>query len=86
MEDHAKMSWKEDTILGQLHNSVDHAEMAVGQALTNPSEQFIHQAQLMIERAERSVENAIKNQGETDPVISLQEQLNDQKARLGQLH
>ncbi|WP_342542323.1 hypothetical protein MHH33_16005 [Paenisporosarcina sp. FSL H8-0542] len=86
MEDHTQMSWKEDTIIGQLHNSVDNAAMAVGQALTNPSEQFIHQAHEMIERADRAVENALKNQGQTDPVSLLQDQLSAQKEKLNRLH
>ena len=86
MEDHTQMSWKEDTIIGQLTNSIENASMAVGQALTNPSEQFIHQAHEMLERADRAVDNALKNQGQSDPISSLQDQLNQQKEKLNRLH
>ncbi|WP_225986141.1 hypothetical protein [Psychrobacillus glaciei] len=49
------MSCKVDNVIAQLHNSVDNVIFAVGQALTNLTEQFIQYAQNMIERAERSV-------------------------------
>ena len=86
MDDHTKMSWKEDNVLAQLHNSVDNVTNAVGQAFTNPSEQFIQQAHKMIEHADRAVENAIKNQGQTDPILSLQKELNQKKEDLNTLH
>ena len=86
MEDHTKMSWKEDTVIAQLHNSVDNVTQALGHAFTNPSEQFIQQAQEMIEHADRAIENAIKNQGQTDPILSLQQELNQKKEALNTLH
>jgi hypothetical protein len=86
MEDHTKMSWKEDTVIAQLHNSVDNVTTAVGQAFTNPSEQFIKQAQEMIEHADRAVANALKNQGQSDPILSLQQELNQKKEQLNTLH
>jgi len=86
MDDHTQMSWKEDNIIGQLHNSVDNASMAVGKALTKPTDQFIEEALRMIEHANRSVENALESRGSTDPIISLQEQLNHEKERLNTLH
>ncbi len=44
MEDHTQMSWKEDNVISQLHNSVDNVTLAVGQALTNPTEHSIENA------------------------------------------
>ncbi|MBE3102614.1 MAG: hypothetical protein IMZ40_00015 [Bacilli bacterium] len=86
MEDHTQMSWKEDNIISQLHNSVDNVTMAVGQAQTRPSEQTIQRAQEMIERAERSVTNALQSRGEMDPISALQKQLNQNKEKLNELH
>lgn len=86
MEDHTKMSWKEDTVIGQLTNSVDNVTIAVRKAFTNPTEQFIQEAQKKVEHADRAVENALKNQGETDPILSLQKELNSQKEELNTLH
>ncbi|MEI4769171.1 hypothetical protein WAX74_05775 [Psychrobacillus sp. FJAT-51614] len=86
MVDHTQMSWKEDNVISQLHNSVDNVTFAVGQALTNPSEQFIQNAQDMIERAERSVKMALESRGNLDPISSLQEQLNQDKERLNRLN
>ena len=34
MEDHTKVSWKDDSVITRLNNSVDNVTMAVGQALT----------------------------------------------------
>ncbi|MFJ8065744.1 hypothetical protein ACIQYS_14025 [Psychrobacillus sp. NPDC096426] len=86
MEDHTQMSWKEDNVIGQLHNSVDNVTLAVGQALTNPSEQSIQNAQNMIERAERSVTMALESRGNLDPISALQEQLNRDKEKLNTIH
>ena len=86
MEDHTKMSWKEDSVITRLHNSVDNVSQAVGKAFTNPSEEFIQQAQNMIEHADRAVENALKNQGQTNPILSLQQELNQKKDELNTLH
>lgn len=86
MEDHTQMSWKEDIVIAQLHNSVDNATIAVGQALTNPTDQFIQQAQKMIEHADRSVTNALQSRGNSDPINSLQEQLNQKREQLNRLH
>lgn len=86
MEDHTQMSWKEDNVIGQLHNSVDNVTLAVGQALTNPSEQSIQNAQNMIERAERSVTMALESRGNLDPISALQEQLNRDKEKLNNIH
>ncbi|WP_391206897.1 hypothetical protein [Psychrobacillus sp. L4] len=86
MVDHTQMSWKEDNVISQLHNSVDNVTFAVGQALTNPTEQFIQNAQDMIERAERSVQMAIQTRGDLDPIMSLQEQLNENKEKLSRVH
>jgi Mg2+ and Co2+ transporter CorA len=85
MEDHTQMSWKEDNVISQLHNSVDNVTFAVGKALTNPTEQFIESAQDMIERAERSVKMAIQARGSLDPIMSLQEQLNENKEKLNRI-
>ena len=86
MDDHTQMSWKEDIIIGQLHNSVDNASMAVGKALTKPTDQFIQEALHMIEHAIRSAPYVAASRGNTDPIISLQEQLNHEKERLNTLH
>ena len=47
---------------------------------------MIQQAHKMIEHADRAVENAIKNQGQTDPILSLQKELNQKKEDLNTLH
>jgi hypothetical protein len=86
MEDHTQMSWKEDNVIAQLHNSVDNATIAVGQALTNPTDQFIQQAQKMIEHADRSVTNALQSRGKSEPINALQEQLNQKREQLNRLH
>ncbi|MEW9502191.1 hypothetical protein [Jeotgalibacillus marinus] len=86
MEDHTQMSWKEDNIISQLHNSVDNATTAVGQAQSHPTEQLIQQAQKMIEHADRSVTNALQNRGNLEPISRLQEQLNQNKEKLNRLH
>lgn len=86
MEDHTQMSWKEDNVIGQLHNSVDNVTQAVGQALTHPTEQSIQNAQNMIERAERSVTMALESRGDLGPINMLQEQLNQDKQKLNRIH
>lgn len=86
MVDHTQMSWKEDNVISRLHNSVDNVTFAVGQALTNPTEQFIQNAEDMIERAERSVQMAIQTRGELDPILSLKQQLNENKEKLNRVH
>ncbi|WP_019415462.1 hypothetical protein [Paenisporosarcina sp. TG20] len=86
MEDHTQMSWKEDNFITQLHNSVDNVTLAVGQALSHPTEQTILQAQNSIEHADRAFANALKNHGNSEPVSTLQEQLNQNKEKLNQLH
>lgn len=86
MDDHTQMSWKEDIVLGQLHNSVDNVAMAVGKALTKPTDQFIQEARHMIEHADRTVENALESRGNIEPISSLQAQLNHEKERLNTLH
>lgn len=86
MVDHTQMSWKEDNVISQLHNSVDNVTFAVGQALTNPSEQLIQNAHNMIERAERSVAMALQARGNLSPIMSLQEQLNEDKEKLNTIH
>lgn len=86
MVDHTQMSWKEDNVISQLHNSVDNVTLAVGQALTNPTEQSIQNAQNMIERAERSVIMALESRGELEPISSLQEQLSQSKEKLNTVH
>lgn len=86
MEDHTQMSWKEDNIISQLHNSVDNATTAVGQAQTHPTEQLIEQAQKMIDHADRSVTNALQNRGNLEPISRLQEQLNQNREKLNRLH
>ena len=86
MDDHTQMSWKEDGVITQLHNSVDNVRMAVGQALTNPSEQFIENALNKINHANRSFANALENEGDIEPIRTLQEQFDQDKERLNRLH
>jgi len=94
MDDHTQMSWKEDIVIGQLHNSVDNAAMAVGKALTKPTDLFIQEALHMIETADRTVENALKSRGNIElksrgniePISELQAQLSHEKERLNTLH
>ena len=86
MDDHTQMSWKEDTVIGQLHNSVDNVTFAVGEAFTNPTERAIQNARNMIERAERSVTMALDSRGELEPISTLQEQLNQDKEKLNKLN
>ena len=86
MVDHTQMSWKEDNVISRVHNSVDNVTFAVGQALTNPTEQFIQNAQDMIEHAEKSVQMAIQTRGDLDPIMSLQQQLKEDKERLNMVH
>lgn len=85
MEDHTQMSWKEDNVLARLHNSVDNATVAIGQAQTHPTEQFIQSAQDAIERAERSVAMALETRGQMEPISTLQSQLNESKEKLNKL-
>ncbi len=86
MEDHTKMSWKEETVITQLHNSVDNVTIAVAKALTHPTEHSILVAQEKIEHANRSVTNALQNQGDIEPIRTLQDQLNQDKERLNRIH
>ncbi len=83
--DHTQMSWKEDNVLARLHNSVDNVTLAVGQALTNPTEQSIQNAEDMIERANRSVAMALESRGKVEPISTLQEQLDQNRERLNTL-
>jgi hypothetical protein len=83
--DHTQMSWKEDNVLARLHNSVDNVTLAVGQALTNPTEQSIQNAEDMIERANRSVAMALESRGKMEPISTLQEQLDQNRERLNTL-
>ena len=83
--DHTQMSWKEDNVLARLHNSVDNITLAVGQALTNPTEQSIQNAEDMIERANRSVAMALESRGKMEPISTLQEQLDQNRERLNTL-
>lgn len=83
--DHTQMSWKEDNVLARLHNSVDNVTLAVGQALTNPTEQSIQNAEDMIERADRSVAMALESRGKMEPISTLQEQLDQNRERLNTL-
>lgn len=86
MEKHTEMSWKEDQIIAQLHNSVDNALAAVGQAQTNPTEQKRQDAREKIQHAERSFQNAVEARGETEPIIQLKEQLFKSKESFQNLH
>lgn len=83
--DHTQMSWKEDNVIAQLHNSVDNVTFAVGQALTNPTERSIQNAEDMIERANRSVEMALESRGNLEPISTLQEQLHQNVVKLNTL-
>ncbi|MDX1699923.1 MAG: hypothetical protein R3250_04850 [Melioribacteraceae bacterium] len=86
MEDHTKVSWKNDSVITRLNNSVDNVTLAMGQALTNPSEQAILHVQDMIEHADRSIENALEKEGSTEPIRTLQERLNQTKDQFNTLH
>lgn len=83
--DHTQVSWKEDNVIARLHNSVDNVTLAVGQALTNPNERSIQNAEDLIERANRSVKMALESSGNLEPIISLQEQLNHNIQKLNTL-
>ena len=86
MEDHTKVSWKDDTVLTRLNNSVDNVTMAIGEALTNPTEQTILNVQNKIEHANRSVENALEKEGDIEPIRTLQERLDQSKEKFNTLH
>jgi len=75
--DHVQSSWKEDTVIGQLHNSVDNVTFAVGQALTDPTDRAMQNVEDMIERANRSVKMALDSRGEIEPISQLQDQLRE---------
>lgn len=83
--DHTQVSWKEDNVIARLHNSVDNVTLAVGQALTNPNERSIQNAEDLIERANRSVKMALESRGNLEPIISLQEQLDHNIQKLNTL-
>ncbi|KAB7705309.1 hypothetical protein F9802_14505 [Bacillus aerolatus] len=85
MEDHTKMSWKNDNGISRLRNSVENVTTAVGQAQSHPTQQLIQQAQNMIDRADNAVSNALQNSEHLESVNSLQEQLNQNKEQLQQL-
>ncbi|MFB1082561.1 hypothetical protein [Jeotgalibacillus sp. JSM ZJ347] len=86
METHSEMSWKEDQVIIQLHNSVENAEEAVRQARTNPVEERIKEAFEKIETAERSCTNAIQARGSSQSILELQDTLAQSKEKLNQLH
>lgn len=86
MEDHTKMSWKKESVITQLHNSVDNVTLAVEKALSHPTEHSILVAEEKIEHANRSVSNAIEKQGDSEPIRTLQAQLNQDKERLNRIH
>ncbi|OZI12658.1 hypothetical protein CEW92_05755 [Bacillaceae bacterium SAS-127] len=85
MDDHTKMSWKNENVISQLRNSIEHATTAVGQAQSHPTEQLIQQARNMIERADNALMNAVQNSPHQEPVQQLQQQLNQNKERLYRL-
>ncbi|TDL30753.1 hypothetical protein E2R51_17365 [Jeotgalibacillus sp. S-D1] len=86
MENHTEHSWKEDQLIAQLHNSVDNAFDAVGQAHTNPTEEKRQDAREKIQHAERSFKNAVEARGEIEPIIRLKEQLFKSKESYQKLH
>ncbi|MBM7578657.1 hypothetical protein [Jeotgalibacillus terrae] len=86
MDQQTDVSWKEDQVIIQLHNSVENAEEAVRQARTNPVEERIKEALEKIEKAERSCTNAMQARGDSKPVQELQDRLNKNKDALNQLH
>ncbi|WP_144510354.1 hypothetical protein [Bacillus sp. FJAT-22090] len=86
MEDHTQMSWKEDNVIARLYNSVDDVTLAVGQALTHPTDEAIQNAHNAIEQADRSVAMALQSRGNLEPISSLQEQLNQNKEQLNRIH
>lgn len=86
MEDHTKVSWKDDSVITRLNNSVDNVTLAVGQALTNPSERTLLHLQDMIEHAERSVANALEKEGDIEPIRNLQQRLDQSKDKFNTLH
>lgn len=84
--DHTQMSWKEDNVLARLHNSVDNVTLAVGQALTNPTDRAIQNAEDMIERANKTVAMALESRGNLEPIRTLQEQLHQSVEKFNTLH
>jgi len=68
--DHTQMSWKEDNVIARLHNSVDNVTLAVGQALTNPTDRSIQNAEDMIERANKSIAMALESRGNLEQYAS----------------
>jgi hypothetical protein len=86
MEDHTKVSWKDDTVLTRLNNSVDNVTLAIGEALTNPTEQTMLNVQNKIEHANRSVENALEKEGDIEPIRTLRERLDQSKDKFNTLH
>ncbi len=86
MEKHTEMSWKNENVVSQLHNSVDTVTTAVGQAQTNPTDQLIEHAKSLVDRADHAVLNAQQNSENLEPIQRIQEQLNKEKQRLQQLY
>ncbi|WP_404406980.1 hypothetical protein [Jeotgalibacillus malaysiensis] len=86
MDQQTDMSWKEDQVIIQLHNSVENAEEAVRHARTNPVEERINEAFKKIETAERSCTNAIQSRGNSKPILELQETLAQSREKLKLLH
>ncbi|MGG3449597.1 MULTISPECIES: hypothetical protein [Bacillaceae] len=85
MVDHTKVSWKNENVISQLRNSVDHVTTAVEQAQSHPTPQLIQQAQNVMDRADNALNNALQNSEHLEPVNRLQEQLNQNKERLQQV-
>jgi len=79
-------SWKEDEVVSKLYNSVLNVSEAVGQAYSNPSDQLIHEARERVERANRTLANAIETRGEIEPIVRLSELLDAEKDQLNLLH
>jgi tRNA U34 5-carboxymethylaminomethyl modifying GTPase MnmE/TrmE len=85
MADHTQMSWKNESVITQLNNSVDHVALAVEKAQSHPTQQLIQQAQNALEHADNALNHALQNSEHQEPVNRLQEQLNQNKERLEQL-
>lgn len=86
MADHTGMSWKNKNVITQLNNSVDNVTLALQQAQSHPTQQTIQQAQNSLEHANNALNDALQNSEYQEPVDRLQEQLNQNKEQLQQLH
>lgn len=86
MEDHTKVSWKNDSVITRLNNSVDNVTMAIEHAFTNPTERALLHVQDMIEHAERSVANALEKEGNIEPIRNLQQRLDQSKDKFNTFH